>query len=150
MSHGVTNAAYFCLIKHRSLWEDYLVVCPQKSNMGHSNKKGDADVTKNDIVTQQTAKIISINQHSLPNTFAMYTLASKQGSLWMSLPLLSLICRTLFLYCVAIFRVFCFCKISSYFLSEQDYDYSKIHTCYCILILKSCDCLCSLGTTVSN
>ena len=28
MSHGVKNAAYFCLIKHRSLWEDYLVVCP--------------------------------------------------------------------------------------------------------------------------
>ena len=22
------NTAYFCLIKHRSLWEDYLVVCP--------------------------------------------------------------------------------------------------------------------------
>ena len=28
MSHGVKNAAYFCSIKHKSLWEDYLVVSP--------------------------------------------------------------------------------------------------------------------------
>ena len=28
LSHGVKNAASYCLIKHRSLWEDYLVVCP--------------------------------------------------------------------------------------------------------------------------
>ena len=29
LSHGVKNAAFFSLIKHRSLWEDYLVVCRQ-------------------------------------------------------------------------------------------------------------------------
>ena len=46
MSHGVKNAAYFCLIKHRSLWEDYLVVCPLTCTCTTSQGQGQVEGAK--------------------------------------------------------------------------------------------------------
>ena len=39
MSHEVENAAYLCIIKHRSLWEDYLVVYLRPANVLSNDKQ---------------------------------------------------------------------------------------------------------------
>ena len=46
LSHGVKNAAYFCLIKHRSLWEDYLVVCPRMFSWKRFWQKSQVQIQK--------------------------------------------------------------------------------------------------------